>query len=102
MNKGFSFLFLTVCGFLVLIPVACNNTTSTPAQAPTPTPVPTATGGSNATVNATSSDTFTPNSVTITHGSAVTFINVSGVTHTLVIDNGSGTCVQSYTTWPQV
>jgi plastocyanin len=97
MNKIFTFLFFAVCCPLVLIPVACNNTPTTSTPAPTATTV-----GLTATVNAMNTDVFSPSSVTITHGGAVTFMNVSGVTHTLVIDNGSGTCAQNFTTWPQV
>jgi plastocyanin len=90
MNKIFWFLFFAFCGLSVLIPLACSSTPSAPAST-----------AAN-TVNATNTDVFSPTSVTITHGGAVTFINVSGVTHTLYIDNGSGTCAQNFTTWPQV
>jgi plastocyanin len=98
MNKVLNLLFFAACGFLVSLPMACNNSTSTSAASATPTPT---TVGLSATVNATAGDVFSPASVTITHGGAVTFAEIGG-SHTLVIDNGSGTCVQNFTTWPQV
>src|SRR5271170_6455401 len=43
--------------------------------------------------------TFTPNSVTISQGQSVTWTLSSG-THTLYIDNTTGTCSQNFSTWP--
>ncbi|HEY5038699.1 MAG TPA: hypothetical protein VIJ93_06480 [bacterium] len=88
MNKIFTLLFCGACGLLALLPLACAGTPSTPITT------------SMGTVTATSGSTFSPASVTITHGSAVTFV-LGGGTHTLYIDNGSGTCTQNYSTWPQ-
>lgn len=93
MKKYISLLLYAACSLAVLLPMACGSNPSSPTQAQSP---------SGPTINATSSDTFSPSTVTITHGSTVNFLNNSGITHTLVIDNGSGTCAQSYTTWPQV
>jgi plastocyanin len=89
MNKNFSILFFAACGLWVSLSLACNKTPSNPVST-----------AAN-TVTATTGDVFSPTSVTITHGSAVTFV-LGGGTHSLYIDNGSGTCAQSYTTWPQV
>ena len=58
-----------------------GGTTPTPG---TPTPVPAAIIGTNAT-------TFSNPNVTITHGQSVKW--TLGSTHTLVIDDGAGTCV---------
>jgi plastocyanin len=88
MNKIISLLFFSICGFLASLPMGCTGGPSTP------------TTGAAGTVTATGSDTFSPSAVTIMHGSAVTFVLGSG-THSLYIDNGSGTCAQHYTTWPQ-
>lgn len=94
MNKIFTLLFYVVCGFVSLLPLACGSGSSPATPATNPT-------GTGSTVTATSGDVFSPTSITITHGGAVTF-TLSGGTHTLYIDNGSGICAQNYSTWPQV
>lgn len=103
MKKISRFLVFAVCALLLLI-LSCDKNTFVPVQtASAPGATPTATGAaSSATVNATNTNVFSPASVTITQGGSVTFLNNSGVTHTLVIDNGSGTCSQIYNTWPQM
>ncbi len=90
MNKILTVLFYFACGLLALLPLACTSSPSAPA-----TMTSTA-----RTVTATGSSTFSPGSVTIMHGQAVTFVLGSG-THSLYIDNGSGACAQNYSTWPQ-
>jgi len=90
MNKFICLLLFGACGLLALSHLACG---SSPSTTPAMTPAN--------TITATSYNNFSPSSVTITHGSAVTFV-LGGGTHSLYIDNGSGTCAQSYTTWPQV
>ncbi len=93
MKNIFSLLFSAGLGLLVLQPLACGDSPSAPAAPAGGTPAP-------GTVTATSGNTFSPAAVTITHGNAVTFV-LGGGTHTLYIDNGSGTCAQNYSSWPQ-
>lgn len=99
MKKLMTILACGAFGFLIILHFACSSS-STPTggygNSPTPTPVP----GGSGLVTATTSNTFNPAAVTITHGNAVTFV-LGGGSHTLYIDNGSGTCVQNYNTWPQ-
>ncbi|HUO57132.1 MAG TPA: hypothetical protein VMV05_03050 [bacterium] len=80
------------------------TTTATTCWAGTPgtaTCTPTATVPATSAVTATGGNVFSPSSVTITAGGNVTFVFGGGVTHSLYIDNGAGTCAQSYITWPQ-
>ncbi len=87
MNRIFLLSLWGALGLLALLPLACSSTPSSPM-------------GPAGTVTAEGSNVFSPSAVTITHGGAVTFVLGSG-THSLYIDNGSGTCAQHYTTWPQ-
>ncbi len=88
MNRIFLLSLWGALGLLFLLPLACATSPTTPQ---------TTTAG---TVTATTSATFSPSTVTIMHGHAVTFV-LGGGTHSLYIDNGSGTCAQNYSTWPQ-
>lgn len=86
MKKLFLILFCGAFGLLASQHMGCARSSTAPTT--------------SAAVTATSSDTFSPSAVTITHGGTVDFV-LGGGTHTLYIDNGAGTCVQNYTTWPQ-
>lgn len=76
--------------YLAFAPQGCT----TSAGSPTATPQPTATMAPN-TVGA-SGTSFVPTSLTITHGTTVTFdSSLSG--HTVNIDNSSGSCLTDFT-----
>src|SRR5580658_2906021 len=86
MKKLFLILFCGAIGLLASMHLGCDRSSTAPST--------------SAAVTATGSLTFSPSSVTITHGGTVEFV-LGGGTHTLYIDNGSGTCAQNYSTWPQ-
>jgi plastocyanin len=74
---------LTLVASLSLVGAACSSK-STPSTTPG-TSTPAATG---AQVQATAQLTFTPVGTTITAGQTVTWMNSSGVAHTVTFDSG--------------
>ena len=68
-------------------PAACYDTSAPLNPAPTPTPtgstVTIVPGASNLTTNA-----FTPNPITVSAGTKVTWVNTDNITHTSVSDTG--------------
>ncbi len=69
-----------VVAVVALLGSACGSSTS-PANS-------CGSSGASANINTTSSNSFSPNAATITHGQAVCWQNSSSVTHT-VTDDGS-------------
>jgi|HubBroStandDraft_3_1064219.scaffolds.fasta_scaffold435005_1 plastocyanin len=99
MKRWITLFALLFSGSLGLIPLACDSA-STPSSmgvsAPAPTSTPanalavTVTGGSGG-YGGGSAFSFNPSTVNIVAGGSVTFIDMSGVNHTVEPDNGSQT-----------
>jgi plastocyanin len=74
-------------------PTATSTPTATPAPLPTATPTPTATATPTPAamqISATiQNHAFSPNPITITPGSTVTWTNLDGKAHTVTADDGS-------------
>src|SRR6266516_1702086 len=70
-----------VVAVVALLGSACGSSTS-PANS-------CGSSGANANVNTTSSNSFSPNTATITHGQTVCWQNSSSVAHTVTDDGGA-------------
>jgi plastocyanin len=84
--------WILALGCLAVLQAACQNKSAT-------SPVNSGNGGNGGTTTVTQGSglTFSPASVTITHGQSVIF-NVPG--HTVYMGNGSGGFSQNYTSFP--
>ena len=75
----------TILGFVVpavlLAAVACGSSTSPASSC--------GSSGANANANTTSSNQFSPATITITHGETVCWQNSSSVAHTVTDDGGA-------------
>lgn len=72
---------IAVLGIALLAAVACGSSTSVANSC--------GSSGATANVNTASSNSFSPNTTTITHGQSVCWQNSSSVTHTVTDNNGA-------------
>ena len=74
-------VLLVTCVVVVAASVACGSSTSVANSC--------GSSGASANINATSSNTFSPKTATITHGQSVCWQNSSSVLHTVTDDGGA-------------
>ena len=102
MNRLRIFFISAGFGLMSLLSIGCPydgphypTTYGVPTSTPTPAPL------TAAVTAVTASLTFSPSTVTIMHGGAVTFALSGAAIHTLYIDNGAGACAQTFLSYPQ-